>query len=101
MFFICCLFSGGSIRCYECSSESECDAVIVDQTEPRECSKVYVAKSGEIRPEFDRCLRITDVGPIPMYKRVCGNQRIYSEYMDECALPDCAVLACYSDKCLI
>ena len=100
MFFICCLFSGGSIRCYECSSKSACDA-IVDQTEPQECNELYVAKSHQVLPEFDRCLRITDVGPTPMYKRVCGNQRISDEYTDDCALPECAVLACYSDKCVI
>ena len=99
-FFICCVLSGGSIKCYECSNKSECDA-IVDQSEPKECSEMYVPESREVRPEFDRCLRITDVGPIPIYKRVCGNERISSEYKHNCVLPDCTVLACYSDKCLI
>lgn len=101
LLFICCLFSGESIRCYECSSESACDAM-VGKTEPQECSEVYVEVSGEIRPKFDRCLRIADAGRTPVvYKRVCGNQRIYEEYMDSCALPKCGVLACYSDKCVI
>ena len=99
---VCCLLftSGVSIRCFECSNKNECDAIDTHSTPP-ECNKRYVFESHEVRPEFDRCLRITDVGDIPVYKRVCGNQNIEKAYRDNCGFPYCSVLVCYSDKCII
>ncbi|KAL9958358.1 hypothetical protein ACROYT_G035364 [Oculina patagonica] len=96
----CMATIGVSIRCFECSSKSECEAIDSNKTPP-ECNKAYVPESHQVRPEYDRCLRITDTGVTPMYKRICGDQLIEEYYRADCGAPDCAVLVCYSDKCLI